>query len=83
MVHRGSGGQRSARESIARAIRASGLWNPNARRVISRICVLIASTRALERPCSIAAMMPARWAVIVLASLTNDGSRHRLAHAIQ
>lgn len=41
---------------------------------------MIASTRALERPCSIAATMPARWAVIVLASLTNGARRHRLAH---
>jgi len=62
---------------------ASALWKPNARRVISRIWVLIASTRALERPCSMAATMPVRWALIVLASLTKDGSRQRRAQAIQ
>ena len=71
-----------ASESIARAIRAPGLWKPKARRVISRIWVLIASTRALERPCSIAATMPARCFVIVLASLTNGARRQRRAHAI-
>jgi hypothetical protein len=48
--------------------------------VIRRICVLIASTRALESPCWIAAMMPVRWSVIVLASLTNGAKRHRRAH---
>jgi hypothetical protein len=51
--------------SLARAISASGEWNPKARRVISRIWVLIASTRALERPCWMAARMPARCSVIV------------------
>jgi hypothetical protein len=40
--------QRPASESIASAIRAPGLWKPNARLVINRICVLIASTRALQ-----------------------------------
>ena len=69
--------------SIARAMSASGLWKPKARRVISRICVLIASTRALERPCWIAATIPACWSVIVRASLTNAGRRHRRAHLIQ
>ena len=38
---------------------ASGVWKPNARRVISRIWVLMASTRALERPLVIAARIPA------------------------
>jgi hypothetical protein len=47
-----------------------------------RIWVLTCSTRALDSPCSIAATIPARWAVIVRASLTNDPSRHRRAHAI-
>jgi len=51
--------------------------------VISRIWVLIASTRALDRSCSIAATIPARWAVIVLASLRNEGSRDLRAQAIQ
>ena len=37
LCHRGSGGQRSASLSIASAIKACGLWNPNARRAISRI----------------------------------------------
>jgi hypothetical protein len=46
--------------------------------VIIRIWVLIASARALDRPCSIAATIPARGAVIV----TNDARRHRLAQAI-
>jgi hypothetical protein len=50
--------------------------------VIIRIWVLIASTRALDRPCSIAATIAARCVVIVLASFTNDGRRQRLAHAI-
>jgi hypothetical protein len=47
--------------------------------VISLIWVLIASTRAFERPFSIAAMIPASWSVIVRASLTNGVSRHRRA----
>jgi hypothetical protein len=81
-VHRGSGGHRPLSESMASAIRASGLWKPNARRVIIRICVLIASTRAFERPCSIAATIPARCLVMVLASLTNGARRQRRAHAI-
>jgi hypothetical protein len=64
-------------------MRASGLWKPDARRVISRIWVSIASTRALERPCWIAARMPARWSVIVVAGLANGVRRHRRAHVIQ
>jgi len=35
--------------SIASAISASGVWNPNARRAISRIWMLIYSIRALDR----------------------------------
>jgi hypothetical protein len=42
---------------MARAISAAGLWKPKARRVIRRIWVLIASTRALERPCRIARLI--------------------------
>ena len=45
---------------MASAIRAWAVWKPKARRVISRIWVLIASTRAFERPCSIAASEPDR-----------------------
>ncbi|MGZ6585387.1 MAG: hypothetical protein ACXVHX_13765 [Solirubrobacteraceae bacterium] len=37
----------------------------------NRICVLIASTRALDSPWLIAAVIPARCSVIVRASLTN------------
>jgi hypothetical protein len=44
--------------------------------------VLIASTRALESPWRIAAVIPARWSVIVRASLTNGFRRQRRAHAI-
>ena len=69
--------------SIASAISACGEWNPNARRAIRRICVLICSMRALESPCWIAARIPSRCSVIVRASLTNDGSRHRRAHVSQ
>jgi hypothetical protein len=69
--------------SIASAIRASAEWNPKARRLISRICVLICSIRALERLFSIAARIPARCWVIVLASLTNGRRRQRRAHFSQ
>ena len=58
---------------------ASGVWKPNARRVISRIWVLMASTRALERPLLIAARIPGFWSVIVLASFTNGRRRQRRA----
>jgi len=34
---------------MASAISGPGLWNPNARRVISRIWVLICSMRAFDR----------------------------------
>ncbi len=66
---------------MARAISALALWKPNARRVISRSWVLTCSVRALLRPCWIAASIPGRCWVIVLASLTNGARRHRLAQA--
>jgi len=49
--HDGRGGQSSPRVSMARAIRASGVRNPYARRVISRSWVLTCSVRAFDRPC--------------------------------
>jgi hypothetical protein len=45
-----------------------------------RIWVLACSTRAFESWLVRAASTLERWSVIVLASLTNGSSRHRLAH---
>src|SRR2546426_738823 len=50
-------------------MRALAEGEPKARRVISRVWGLIASTRAVERPCSIPAASPSRCSVIVRARL--------------
>ena len=42
---------------MARAMRAAGLWNPKAMRVMTRILVLTDSMRPLVRPWSRAASM--------------------------
>jgi hypothetical protein len=55
----GSEGRWPPRESIARAMRASGDLNPKAIRVSRRILVLVLSIRPLDRPCSIAARIDA------------------------
>lgn len=49
----------------------------------NRRWVLVASERALDRPCSTALRISCRNFLIVLASLTNAGSRHRVAQASQ
>jgi hypothetical protein len=51
--------------------------------MISLICVFICSTRAFDSPLTKAAWTLDRCSVILLASLTNDGRRHRLAHFSQ
>lgn len=56
----GSTGLWPPRESITRAIRASGDLNPKPIRVISLIFVFIDSIRPLESPCSIDARIAAR-----------------------
>lgn len=66
---------------MARAMRASGDVNPNAMRVMSLILVFIDSTRSLERPCSIAARIAARWLTMLFCSFTNAGIRQRRAQA--
>src|SRR6266545_27135 len=77
----GRSGHRPPTLSIASPISASGERNPNARRVRTRSLVLTDSTRALDRPCSRLATIPARCAATVLASLVNAGMRQRRAHA--
>src|SRR5215211_6114064 len=77
----GRGGHSPPTVSIASPIKASGDLNPNAIRVSRRILVLTDSTSPLDRPSVSAAWMPARCALIVLASLTNAGIRQRLAQA--
>ncbi|PZS35499.1 MAG: hypothetical protein DLM61_01795 [Pseudonocardiales bacterium] len=49
----------------------------------SRRWTLVASERALDRPCSTALRISSRNFLIVLASLTNAGRRHRWAQASQ
>ena len=49
----------------------------------SRRWVLVASERALDKPCSTALRISCWYFVIVLASLTNAGRRQRCAHASQ
>ena len=65
---------------MARAMRGSGPWNPNAILVSSRILVFVDSMSPWERPCSRLASIAARCFVILLARLTNDGRRERRAH---
>src|SRR5215218_738743 len=71
----GRGGHSPPTVSIASPIKASGDLNPNAIRVSRRILVLTDSTSPLDRTSVSAAWMPARCALIVLASLTNAGIR--------
>ena len=65
---------------MAMAMSASGERNPKATRVMRRILVLTDSMRPLDRPCSIAARIEARWFVMDLANFTNAGMRQRRAH---
>lgn len=51
----GRGGQRPPKLSMARAMSASGEWNPNALRISSRSLVFRLSTLALDSPCATAA----------------------------
>ena len=52
VVRPGSEGRGPPKESLARAMRASGNLNPKAIRVSRRILVLVDSIRALGRACS-------------------------------
>src|SRR6185437_9520068 len=78
----GSGGW-PPRVSMARAMMAWAAWKPNARRMMSRIVVLVDSIRALDSVLMMAAMMASRSRVMLRASLTNWGSRPRQAQLIQ
>ena len=64
---------------MARAIRAWGERNPKAILVSSRILVLTDSMSALDRPCSRAAWILSRTAVMRLARWTKAGMRQRRA----
>jgi hypothetical protein len=61
---------------------ASGVWNPNPRRVMRRILVLTDSIRPFDNPCSMAARMAGLWTRMLFCSATNAGMRHRLALSI-
>lgn len=65
-----------------RAIRAWGDLKPNAILVISRILVLVDSTRPLERSCSLAARILGLCLTMLLCSDTNAGIRQRRAQLI-
>ena len=60
----------------------SGVANPNAMRVMSRILVLTDSMRPLDRPCSIAARIEALCFTIRRCRLTKAGMRQRRAQPI-
>ena len=64
---------------MTRAMRAVAERNPNATRVINRILVFTDSMSALDRPCSKAASMCGRTALIRLARWTKAGMRQRRA----
>src|SRR5450759_3489617 len=68
---------------MTRARAASGLWNPQARRVIVRILLLSPSWRPFESRRSIAAEMPSLFLRIVAAALTKSGIRLRWAREHQ
>src|SRR6266545_2478773 len=68
--------------SMTRARAASALWKPRARLMMRRTTLLRPSARPLLIPSRIAARMPSRCLRMVLATLTNAGSRDRLAREI-
>jgi hypothetical protein len=68
---------------MARAMRGSGPWNPNATRVMSRILVLVDSISALDSPESNAASIAARWRATRRCRVMNAGMRHRRAQLVQ
>jgi hypothetical protein len=70
------------RLSMARAMRGSGPWNPKATRVMSRILVLVDSTRAFDRPESKAASMAGRCFTMRFCNATKAGMRQRRAQLI-
>ena len=63
--------------SMTNARAASGLWKPRARLNTRRTTEFSPSARALLMPSRNAAMMPSRCFLMVLAVLTNAGSRDR------
>lgn len=68
---------------MARAIIASGLLNPTAMRVRSRILVLVLSTRPLDSRWSRVASMASRCLLIRVPSSTKLGMRQRWAQPSQ
>src|SRR6266545_2657748 len=64
--------------SMTRARAASALWKPRARLMMRRTTLLRPSARPLLIPSRIAARMPSRCLRMVLATLTNAGSRDRV-----
>src|SRR5450631_2273024 len=76
-------GRRPPSASMARPIRAAGLWNPKAMRVMTLILVFTDSIRPLLSPWSRVAWMLGRWLRIFLASWVNSGMRQRAAQDIQ
>jgi retron-type reverse transcriptase len=73
----GRSGRRPPRASMARPMRAAGLWNPKAIRVMTLILVFTDSIRPLLRPWSRVAWMLGRWLRIFFASWVNSGIRQR------
>ena len=65
---------------MAGAMRPSGVLNPNAIRVMSRIVVFTNTIRPLDRPCSMAARIESLRLVILRCRSTNAGIRQRRAH---
>ncbi len=64
---------------MARAMSALGDVKPKARRVISRILVLMDSILPLESPCSMQARIAVRYFTMLRCSFTNEGMRQRRA----
>src|ERR1019366_4710043 len=79
----GSGGLRPPRASIARAMRAAGLWNLYEILVRTRILVFTDSIRPLLSPWSRVAWMLGRCLRIFFPSSTNSGMRQRAARDSQ
>ena len=68
---------------MARAMRASAEWNPNATRVSSRILVLVDSMSPLDRPWSSVALIVRRMAGDPVGRSTKAGMRQRRAQHSQ
>jgi len=64
-------------------MRCSGCLQPKATRCRTRSFVFVLSVSALERSCTMAASMPARFFLILRPSSTKAGIRQRCAHSSQ